>query len=75
MNFQTRRNRLAIVRMTVLLMEKESLERKISTLIMKNYADWEIQDELNITKKILSESMGRIKQMLLDAGVTEKKDA
>ncbi len=75
MNFQTRRNRLAIVRMTVLLMEKESLERKISTLIMKNYADWEIRDELNITKKILSESMERIKQMLLEAGVKEKKDA
>lgn len=75
MNFQTRRNRIAIVRMTVLLMEKESLERKISTLIMKNYADWEIRDELNITKKILSESMERIKQMLLEAGVKEKKDA
>lgn len=74
MNFQTRRNRLAIVRMTVLLMEKESLERKISTLIMKNYADWEIRDELNITKKVLTETMGRIKQMLIEAGV-EKKDA
>lgn len=73
MNFQTRRNRLAIVRMTVLLMEKESLERKISTLIMKDYADWEIQDELNITKKVLTETMGRIKQMLIEAGV-EKKD-
>lgn len=74
MNFQTRRNRLAIVRMTVLLMEKESLERKISTMIMKNYADWEIRDELNITKKVLTETMGRIKQMLIEAGV-EKKDA
>ena len=74
MNFQTRRNRLAIVRMTVLLMEKESLERKISTLIMKDYADWEIRDELNITKKVLTETMGRIKQMLIEAGV-EKKDA
>lgn len=74
MNFQTRRNRLAIVRMTVLLMEKESLERKISTLIMKNYADWEIRDELNITKKVLTETMSRIKQMLIEAGV-EKKDA
>ena len=74
MNFQTRRNRLANVRMTVLLMEKESLERTISTLIRKNYADWEIRDELNITKKVLTETMGRIKQMLIEAGV-EKKDA
>jgi len=64
-----RRLRLAIVRMTVLAMPEDSILRKIAILYMRGYADWEIRDELNLTKKVLSEARGQIRQTLIDAGL------
>lgn len=65
-----RRARLELVRQCVESMPTESQERLVAVRFMYDYSELDIRDELQITRVALLEAKRRIKQQLLNAGVT-----
>ena len=62
----THSDRLTLVRLVLDIMPEDSIDKAVSRKYMENCSDLDIRIELQITKKSLTESRKRIKQLLLD---------
>lgn len=63
-NELSRAKKSQLTRQVIFTMQR-SLERKVALLIMLNYSDFQIRDEMKITNKQLLEAKEKIKNLLL----------
>ena len=61
----THSERLTLVRLVVENLPEDSIDRGVALRYMANYTEMDIRAEMQITRKSLTESRKRLKQLLL----------
>lgn len=66
MNKLTHSDRLKLVRLVIESLPEDSIDKGVALRYMANYTEMDIRAEMQITRKSLTESRKRLKQLLID---------